>query len=47
MSPALFATTSSCDSDLLRASPAELALRRGHYAVRDASRPGWKRILFD
>lgn len=37
----------SHDSDLLRYTGADLDRRRGYYAVRDASRPGWKRFLYD
>jgi hypothetical protein len=37
----------SHDMDLLLATPAELARGRGYYAVHDASRPHWKRFLFD
>jgi len=37
----------SHNSDLLRRSSAELALRRGYYEVQDASRPHWKRFFFD
>jgi hypothetical protein len=38
---------SSHDSDRLRYTGPALELRRGYYAVRNASRPGWKRFLFD
>lgn len=37
----------SHDSDLLRYSGAALEVRRGYYAARDASRPNWRRFLFD
>lgn len=37
----------SHDMDLLLLTPAELAGRRGYYAVREASRPHWKRFWFD
>jgi hypothetical protein len=37
----------SHDSDLLRFTGDDLERRRGYYASRDASRPGWKRFLFD
>ncbi len=33
--------------DLLELTPAQLAVMRGYYAVHDASRPHWKRFLFD
>jgi hypothetical protein len=37
----------SHDSDILLWTPEQLRARPGYYAVRDASRPHWKRFLFD
>jgi hypothetical protein len=37
----------SHDSDILLWTPEQLRARRGYYAVRDASRSHWKRLLFD
>jgi hypothetical protein len=37
----------SHDADLLLHTPAELAMQRGYYEVRETSRPHWKRFWFD
>jgi hypothetical protein len=42
------AWTVKCNKvDLLRRTPEELELRRGYYAVHEASHPHWKYFLFD
>jgi len=37
----------SHDSDILRWTPEQIRARPGWYAVRDTSRPHWKRLFFD
>ncbi|MCI0666412.1 MAG: hypothetical protein L0220_35650 [Acidobacteria bacterium] len=37
----------SHNADLLQYTPAQLSRSRGHFSVRDASRPKWKYFLFD